>query len=211
MSFIVPLYFSRVTRVCIVLAPPITQRKTGKTIDVYIYRDRCKNTNRETMLPHIFPLMQTSMVYVFFTKKNNDLGKMRRYSWNILQWNKNKTKSTRMTQWRLLPQTQYVLERSLNHHDLLRTYLNVHGPRINALQYMVSKYDFFFSALNGPPSKPGQFVSKCKRMVAYQWNSKSRDFSFLFLETKTYYTTSFSGREEKIYLRGKSGKSTYSP
>ena len=42
------------------------------------------------------------MVYVYFTKKNNDVGEMRGYSRNILQWNKNETKSMKMTQWRLL-------------------------------------------------------------------------------------------------------------
>ena len=43
--------------------------------------------------------------YVFpanFQYKINIVGRMRTYTWNILQWDKNKTKSMKMTQWRLL-------------------------------------------------------------------------------------------------------------
>ena len=36
----------------------------------------------------------------------DDVGVMGRYAPNILQWNKNKTKSTKMTQWRLLKEIQ---------------------------------------------------------------------------------------------------------
>ena len=46
----------------------------------------------------------TLLVYIYELTvfKNNDVCIVRRHSQNILQWNKNKTKSTKMTQWRLL-------------------------------------------------------------------------------------------------------------
>ena len=70
----------------------------------------------------------------------------------------------------------------------------------------------FFSAQNGPPSQVNLFQSVNEWLLINGIPSQETCFfSFLFLEPKTYYTTSFSGREQKIYLRGKSAKSTYSP
>ena len=37
-----------------------------------------------------------------YKRTNYDLCRMGRYTWNIFQWNKNKTKSKKMMQWRLL-------------------------------------------------------------------------------------------------------------
>ena len=60
---------------------------------------------------NIIPLLQTSVGYGVFTKKNNDIGKMRRYTQNIRQWNKNKTKrndpmeTTRLNQQWLRPRS----------------------------------------------------------------------------------------------------------
>ena len=58
------------------------------------------------MLQHLTSLLMSKHgLFVPLTWENNDVGKTRRYARNILQWNKNKTKSTRMTQWRLLAST----------------------------------------------------------------------------------------------------------
>ena len=37
----------------------------------------------------------------------------------------------------------YVLVSSINHHDILRTYLNIHGPRFGApIKYPIFKFEW---------------------------------------------------------------------
>ena len=71
------------------------------------------------MLQDIIPLIYSSIVYGLLTKKNNDLGTMRRYAQNILQWNKNRKKAREWANGHY-SELQHIKNRKMLHIKMLQ-------------------------------------------------------------------------------------------
>ena len=52
--------------------------------------------------------MWALLTFLKYKTTNYGVRVMKRYSWNIFQWNQNKTKSTKLTQWRIIVIRQYL-------------------------------------------------------------------------------------------------------